>query len=400
MKKNNLIMNSTILSCESGRSMVEILGVLAVIGVLSVAGIAGYSNAMNKHRANELMNEASKRAVILQAQLAMGRSADQLSLSEFTNNNLGYGTFQTDVIEGEDGKTFGIKVSGVPEGVCKQLANMSGGRVQVKKQGALTSEFTAANCAPSADSNALAFVFGDRELTNSGNTDNPDTNDSGSNDSPNVGPCDSFDGTSLTGEGGFVPGYSCACEEQGTGWDGSSCQPGYDDSDDGSGSDSGSGSGSGSGAEDNDLGACASNADCANVTGCENGVCFCNYKGNVSCTDGPSGQAGKCQVRQFGRLPSGATSEGFFRSKGGLDWYSAQNFCASYNNGEMVHLSDIGVGTNAGQYLTVVSEWQETCYGNVSCGLTDESGTGGLSADQKSLFGSTYLTLECGVGIY
>ncbi len=47
---------------QSGRSMVEMLGVLAVMGVLSVAGITGYNSAMNKHRANELLNEASKRA--------------------------------------------------------------------------------------------------------------------------------------------------------------------------------------------------------------------------------------------------------------------------------------------------------------------------------------------------
>ncbi|MBS6473139.1 MAG: hypothetical protein KH347_02690 [Acetobacter sp.] len=31
---------------ESGRSMIEMLGVLAIIGVLSVGGIAGYSQAM------------------------------------------------------------------------------------------------------------------------------------------------------------------------------------------------------------------------------------------------------------------------------------------------------------------------------------------------------------------
>ena len=37
---------------ESGRSMVEMLGVLAVIGVLSVAGVSGYTAAMKKHRAN------------------------------------------------------------------------------------------------------------------------------------------------------------------------------------------------------------------------------------------------------------------------------------------------------------------------------------------------------------
>ena len=54
---------------EIGRSMVEMLGVLAVIGILSVAGIAAYSIAMNKHHANELLNEASKRATLVAMQM-------------------------------------------------------------------------------------------------------------------------------------------------------------------------------------------------------------------------------------------------------------------------------------------------------------------------------------------
>ena len=40
---------------ESGRSMVEMLGVLAIIGVLSVGGIAGYSLSMRRHRANQIV---------------------------------------------------------------------------------------------------------------------------------------------------------------------------------------------------------------------------------------------------------------------------------------------------------------------------------------------------------
>ena len=37
---------------QSGRSMIEMLGVLAIIGVLSVGGIAGYSKAMFKYKLN------------------------------------------------------------------------------------------------------------------------------------------------------------------------------------------------------------------------------------------------------------------------------------------------------------------------------------------------------------
>ncbi len=49
---------------ESGRSMVEMLGVLAIIGVLSIGGIAGYTTAMNRYRANEVIDMATKYATV------------------------------------------------------------------------------------------------------------------------------------------------------------------------------------------------------------------------------------------------------------------------------------------------------------------------------------------------
>ena len=49
---------------ESGRSMVEMLGVLAIIGVLSVGGIAGYTMAMNKYKANEIVAAAAQCAIL------------------------------------------------------------------------------------------------------------------------------------------------------------------------------------------------------------------------------------------------------------------------------------------------------------------------------------------------
>lgn len=42
---------------QSGRSMIEMLGVLAIIAVLSVGGIAGYSKAMEKWKINKLISE-------------------------------------------------------------------------------------------------------------------------------------------------------------------------------------------------------------------------------------------------------------------------------------------------------------------------------------------------------
>ena len=53
---------------ESGRSMVEMLGVLAIIGVLSVMGIAGYTQAMKRYRANETAAEISMGAMLCASQ--------------------------------------------------------------------------------------------------------------------------------------------------------------------------------------------------------------------------------------------------------------------------------------------------------------------------------------------
>ena len=52
------------LNSQSGRSMVEMLGVLAIIGVLSVGGIAGYSLSMRRHRANAVIDAVSKYAAL------------------------------------------------------------------------------------------------------------------------------------------------------------------------------------------------------------------------------------------------------------------------------------------------------------------------------------------------
>ena len=65
----------TKLNQESGRSMVEMLGVLAIIGVLSIGGIAGYTMAMNRYRANEILDAASKVAIIAQT-LNAGEGGD------------------------------------------------------------------------------------------------------------------------------------------------------------------------------------------------------------------------------------------------------------------------------------------------------------------------------------
>lgn len=42
---------------QTGRSMIEMLGVLAIVGVLSIGGIAGYTKAMLKYKATKLTEQ-------------------------------------------------------------------------------------------------------------------------------------------------------------------------------------------------------------------------------------------------------------------------------------------------------------------------------------------------------
>ena len=66
-------------SHQSGRSMIEMLGVLAIIGVLSIAGIAGYTKAMEKHNINKLKDQVAIILTNIATALANGQDSSQLT---------------------------------------------------------------------------------------------------------------------------------------------------------------------------------------------------------------------------------------------------------------------------------------------------------------------------------
>jgi len=103
-EKENKMMNN-----ETGRSMVEMLGVLAIIGVLSVGGIAGYTMAMNKYRANEILNTASMMVVLAKsANGGTGATINGVANAGLTNP---YGSVDLNAIY--DSGNVTIDVSGV-----------------------------------------------------------------------------------------------------------------------------------------------------------------------------------------------------------------------------------------------------------------------------------------------
>ena len=79
---------------ESGRSMVEMLGVLAIIGVLSIGAIWLYRYSLNTIMANSIVTGVKARSVIVGQQRVLQQ---ELNLKEFhpeTEEDLIYDTFE------------------------------------------------------------------------------------------------------------------------------------------------------------------------------------------------------------------------------------------------------------------------------------------------------------------
>ena len=113
---------------QRGRSMVEMLGVLSIIGVLSVGGISAYGVAMKKHKANELLHQASMLATTISAQAMTNDGALPQTITSFGNSS--YGNFSPSVTDALNGKGFSITIENVDSGACTQLEKMAGGMVR------------------------------------------------------------------------------------------------------------------------------------------------------------------------------------------------------------------------------------------------------------------------------
>ena len=100
---------------ESGRSMVEMLGTLAIIGVLSIGGIAGYSYAMDKHRANTIINEVNLRSIDL---IAQANRSGEFSLSNWPTKIDGEYDIGLEIDATTNITEGGIFVSGLKQRVC------------------------------------------------------------------------------------------------------------------------------------------------------------------------------------------------------------------------------------------------------------------------------------------
>ena len=104
---------------ESGRSMVEMLGVLAIIGVLSIGGIAGYTMAMNKYKANNIVHAVVQASIECRTRGSVSATAE----ADIFPTGIGAALAGATKCNGPDG-TVGFKVSStadIAKLVCKTL---------------------------------------------------------------------------------------------------------------------------------------------------------------------------------------------------------------------------------------------------------------------------------------
>ena len=135
---------------QSGRSMIEMLGVLAIVGVLSVGGIAGYSKAMMQFKINKTIDHITTIATNMRTLFAqqtsygenyysgqigynMGITPEELVVGEYQNKSVFNGGIE---ISGEqftfsdpemNGKAFSITFFDIPEEACIKLATYDWG---------------------------------------------------------------------------------------------------------------------------------------------------------------------------------------------------------------------------------------------------------------------------------
>ena len=187
---------------QSGRSMIEMLGVLAIIGVLSVGGIAGYSKAMTKFKTNKVADNVAMIVTNIRTLYAqqkdynglnnktaveMGVVPDELITATPTGDDdglqnafLGQVVIKATNVSGLDGETaaaggttganrgFLVAMNGLPKEACVTLATndwgsgYSAGLVGISVNGAAQTTapqgLDALNCAGSDGNGAKETI--------------------------------------------------------------------------------------------------------------------------------------------------------------------------------------------------------------------------------------------------
>ena len=130
----NIIRNSE----QSGRSMVEMLGVLAIVGVLSIGGISGYSKAMAKYKVNKTLDQVSMLVTNIRSIFGNQTSYSGLNTKTVidfemmdkdmlnTASTL-INPYQGSIVIANDGRKFSVQYLDLPKVACSTIASSNWG---------------------------------------------------------------------------------------------------------------------------------------------------------------------------------------------------------------------------------------------------------------------------------
>ena len=173
---------------QTGRSMLEMLGVLAIIGMLSVGAVMGFRQAMNRHKANVILNDVSLAFEELATHGTTG-AINRYQVTAFTPES-GHALYAKR--DAEDNSS--VEVQGVAKGVCEIL-------IQYEKTElyAQISDTDGAKLTACADDQAMVFGLA------AGSSTDPDPG-------PGPQPTDPCDGKTCSGRGTCSDGV-CTCSD-------------------------------------------------------------------------------------------------------------------------------------------------------------------------------------------
>ena len=177
-----------LLGYNAGRSMLEMLGVLAIIGVLSVGAIMGFRYAINRHKANVILNDVSLAFEELATHETTG-AISRYQVTAFTPES-GHILYAKPDADGNDS----VEVVGVVQGVCDVL-------IQYDKTELYAQISDTAGAKLTACSDDQTMVFG----LSSGSSTDPDP-------TPDPEPTDPCDGKTCSGHGTCSDGV-CTCSD-------------------------------------------------------------------------------------------------------------------------------------------------------------------------------------------
>ena len=149
---------------QSGRSLVETIGVLAVMGVLTIGGIAGYNYGINKHRANQVLQDIrliyqeTKYPVYVEQVVKGDTLSEKLNLYyvnpyevKISRANLNDFTYSS--VGETTPNLISVNVSGVPKTACDILLKTKPEYVLMLKANGQSTW----NC--TQDENELSYIF-------------------------------------------------------------------------------------------------------------------------------------------------------------------------------------------------------------------------------------------------